>query len=44
MEYAWSSYLANCLDKDTNLKKTEAIDLFNDVENFKTSHKLNSEI
>lgn len=44
MDYAWSSYLIHVSDKKTNLKKAEVLDLFDDVENFKTAHELRIEI
>ena len=44
MDYAWSSYLTCVSDKATNLKKAELIDLFEDLENFKSLHKLNVDI
>jgi REP element-mobilizing transposase RayT len=44
MDYAWSSYLTCVSDKATYLKKAEVIDLFEDLENFKSLHKLRGEI
>lgn len=44
MDYSWSSYLACVSDKATNLKKAEVIDLFEDLENFKSLHKLSVDV
>lgn len=44
MDYAWSSYLTCISDRVTNLKRQEVINLFEDVQNFKSSHKIDVNI
>ena len=39
MDYAWSSYLTCISDKSTKLKREEALNYFNDINNFKAVHK-----
>ena len=44
MDYPWSSYLTCISDKATKLERQEVINLFEDMQNFKSLHKLDIDI
>ncbi len=44
INYPWNSYLTYVSDRVTKLKKQEVIEMFGDIQNFKSLHKVNVNI
>jgi REP element-mobilizing transposase RayT len=44
IEYAWSSYLSCISEKPTKIMRKEVINLFNDLDNFKSLHENSSHL